>query len=227
MFSKKLIMESTRGYLYNITKARKLIESADAIVIGAGSGLSATDGFQYGGDRFLENFYEYHEKYGLTDMYSAGFHKFNSLEEYWAYWSKHIWINRYRDRPAEVYKNLLSILKDKNYFIITTNVDHCFQRAGFDKDRLYYMQGDYGLWQCSKPCRQITYDNFYAVQKMIENINDMKIPSDLNPYCKYCKSPLTMNLRIDSKFVQDRGWYMAKDRYDKFLNENIGKNILF
>lgn len=227
MFSRKKITKSTNSYWNNITRLKKAIRQADAVVIGAGAGLSASAGFDYGGKRFLNNFSDFAEKYGLQDMYSAGFYPFESLEEYWAYWSRHIAINRYQENVGKPYTDLLSLVKDKDYFIITTNVDHCFQRAGFDKHRLFYTQGDYGLWQCSKACHQKTYDNEEQVKKMIAEQKDMKIPTDLIPYCPHCGSPMTMNLRIDETFVQDEGWQTASNRYYNFLKRHENLNILY
>lgn len=227
MFSKKKIMKSTNNYWNNITRLKEVIKQADAIVIGAGAGLSTSAGFDYGGKRFLDNFSDFAEKYGLQDMYSAGFYPFETLEEYWAYWSRNITINRYQDNVGKPYTDLLTLIKDKDYFVITTNVDHCFQKAGFDKHRLFYTQGDYGLWQCLKPCHQETYDNEEQVKKMVAEQKNMKIPTELIPYCPHCGSPMTMNLRIDETFVQDEGWYIASNRYYDFLKRHENLHILY
>lgn len=167
------------------------------------------------------------ERYGFEDMYSGGFYPFESDEIYWAYWSRYININRYEDVDNGTYKNLYELVKDKNYFVITTNVDHMFQKAGFDKSRLFYTQGDYGLFQCSVPCCQKTFDNEDIVKKMVEQQKDMKIPSELVPIFPNCGAKMTMNLRADDKFVEDEGWHKAKDRYVKFLENNLDKKILF
>ena len=159
MFSKKWMNKSTNDYWDKISNLKKTIENADAIIIGAGAGLSTSAGLEYSGKRFFDHFSDFADKYGLQDMYSAGFYPFETLEEYWAYWSRHIMVNRYFADIGKPYTDLLSLVKDKDYFVLTTNVDHCFQRAGFDKQRLFYTQGDYGLWQCSKACHQKTYDN--------------------------------------------------------------------
>ena len=206
------------------------IEKADAVVIGAGSGLSTSAGFTYSGERFVKYFADFAEKYGFSDMYSGGFYPYATPEEHWAYWSRYIMINRYADAPKPVYQNLLNLVKSKDYFVLTTNVDHCFQKAGFDKERLFYTQGDYGLFQCSKPCHQSTYDNEKQVRQMfyaqgfsdkMEHVADicpsMKIPTELVPKCPICGRPMSMNLRADSTFVQDEGWYRASKRYRDFL----------
>ncbi|MBQ9242882.1 MAG: Sir2 silent information regulator family NAD-dependent deacetylase [Proteobacteria bacterium] len=197
-----------------------LINEAEAIVIGAGAGLSTSAGFTYSGERFEKYFGDFASKYGFSDMYSGGFYPFETPEELWAYWSRYIMINRYMDAPKPVYQKLLSLVQDKNYFVITTNVDHCFQKAGFDKKRLFYTQGDYGLFQCSEPCHQKTYDNETQIRAMYNAQKDMKIPADLIPYCPVCKKPMRMNLRSDDTFVQDEGWYEAAERYHAFLIEH-------
>ena len=200
---------------------------ADAVVIGAGSGLSASAGFTYGGERFFKYFGDFAEKYGIRDMYSGGFYPYKTLEEYWAWWSRHIYYNRYVEPPVPVYQRLLELVKEKDYFVITTNVDHCFQKAGFDKERLFYTQGDYGLWQCSGPCHQETYDNEEQVRQMIAEQNDMRIPAELIPYCPRCGKPMTMNLRSDAAFVEDAGWHRAARRYEAFIGRMDGGRVLF
>jgi NAD-dependent SIR2 family protein deacetylase len=192
-----------------IEKLHKALQSADAIVIGAGAGLSTSAGFTYSGERFQQHFADFIGKYGFTDMYSAGFYPFPTEEEKWAYWSRHIYYNRYVPAPKPVYDNLLKLLKDKDYFVITTNVDHQFQKAGFDKKRLFYTQGDYGLFQCAKPCHQKTYNNEDVIKRMIAEQMDMRIPSELVPKCPVCGGPMAMNLRSDETFVEDEGWHAA------------------
>lgn len=208
-------------------KINELISNADAIVIGAGAGLSTASGFEYGGKTFMDNFKYMYDLYGYQDMYSAGFHQFDTLEEKWAYWARMIFLNRYNDNGKPLYKKLYELFKDTNYFVITTNVDHQFQKAGFDKNRLFYMQGDYGLFQCSKACHNKTYDNYDQIMKMMEETKDHRIPSYLLPKCPVCHENMTTNLRCDSLFVEDKGWHDAKDRYNKFINENKKKRILF
>lgn len=195
-----------KDFSENLKKLEMELHAADAIVIGIGAGMSTSSGFDYSGERFEKAFGDFQEKYGITDMYSGGFHTFSSLEEYWAWWSRMIWINRYGDVIGRPYLDLLSIVSGMDYFIITTNVDHQIQKAGFDKKRLFYTQGDYGLFQCSVPCHQKTYDNEDVIRKMLACQRDMKIPSDLVPYCPRCGKPMTTNLRIDDRFVQDDGW---------------------
>lgn len=208
-------------------RLRDELEQAETILIGAGSGLSASAGFTYSGERFQEHFGDFAAKYGIRDMYSGGFYPFSSLEEYWAWWSRQIYLNRYVDAPNPVYQELLNLVKEKDYFVLTTNVDHCFQKAGFDKKRLFYTQGDYGLWQCSKPCHQGTYDNRETVLKMVKEQEDMRIPTDLIPRCPKCGSPMTMNLRCDDTFVEDEGWHQASERYSQFLRRHQNTRMLF
>ena len=226
--SKKLKSESMENRNEKLLeKLKTAIDETEAVLIGAGSGLSASAGFTYSGERFEKHFSGFIKKYHLNDMYSAGFYPFPTLEEYWAYWSRHIYYNRYDLEKNKVYSGLLEIVKNKDYFIITTNVDHQFQLAGFDKERLFYTQGDYGLWQCSVPCHQKTYDNEAAVRQMMEKQKDFKIPSELIPYCEKCGAPMTMNLRIDSTFVQDEGWDRASRNYRNFLISYKKSKILF
>ena len=220
------IVKSTENYSDSIQKLKKALDEADAVVIGAGAGLSTSAGFTYSGERFEKYFSDFSEKYGFEDMYSGGFYPFETPEEMWAYWSRYIFINRYMDAPKPVYENLLELVKDKDYFVITTNVDHCFQKAGFDKERLFYTQGDYGLFQCSEPCTPVTYDNEEMVRSMVEQQSDMRIPSELIPTCPNCGKPLTMNLRSDDTFVEDAGWDRAAERYSEFLRTRSGR-ILF
>lgn len=227
MFSRTWTAKSTGDYSQKIARLKAEIQGADAIIIGAGSGLSISAGLAYGGERFLKYFSDFHEKYGITDMYSGGFYPFSSLEEYWAWWSRHIYYNRYDVTPGKPYVDLLGLVKDRNYFVLTTNVDHQFQLAGFDKARLFYTQGDYGLWQCSEPCHQANYDNDAIVRRMITEQVDMRVPSDLIPHCPKCGRPMTMNLRCDDTFVQDAGWYDAARRCEDFLYRYMNGRALF
>ena len=227
MFSRIWTKPSTKSCSEQIEQLRTALQDCDAVVIGAGSGLSTAAGFTYTGERFEQHFSDFAQKYGIRDMYSGGFYPFDTLEEYWAYWSRYIYINRYQDAPKPVYKDLFKLIQDKDDFIITTNVDHCFQKAGFDKKRLFYTQGDYGLFQCSEPCCQETFDNEAVICEMVKRQENMKIPTELLPTCPHCGKPLTMNLRCDDTFVEDEGWHRAAERYENFLRTRAGQKILF
>ena len=205
---------------------RQTLADADAILIGAGAGLSTAAGFTYDGERFQKYFSDFIEKYHFRDMYSGGFCSFATQEERWAYWSRYIFINRYMDTPKPLYRTLLQLVKDKEYFVLTTNVDHCFQKAGVDKKRLFYTQGDFGLWQCSVPCHRRTYDNEDVVLKMVEQQKDMRIPSELVPFCPKCGAPMRMNLRNDNTFVEDYGWHEAASRYMDFADAHKDERLL-
>ncbi len=220
-------MTSTKVYSAEIESLKQAIEEADAILIGAGAGLSTSAGFIYTGKRFEESFKDFIDKYHFQDMYSGGFYPFPCLEEFWAYWSRYVYINRYQKPPKPVYEDLYQLVKDKNYFVLTTNVDHCFQKAGFSKERLFYTQGDYGLFQCSGPCHNKTYDNEKVIKEMVEKQRFLRIPTELIPKCPKCGKPMTMNLRSDDTFVQDDGWYKAAHSYQAFLNQYKDKKILF
>ena len=227
-----------------IEKLREELNQADVVVVGAGAGLSTSAGFIYTGERFDKYFQDFAKKYHFTDMYSGGFYPYETLEEHWAYWSRYIYINRYEKAPKDVYQKLYDLVKEKDYFVLTTNVDHCFQKAGFDKHRLFYTQGDYGLFQCSKPCHHHTYDNEEAIRAMVKaqgyeidadgtlispepDMLKMEIPSELVPYCPKCGAPMSMNLRADDTFVEDEGWYRASERYAEFLRRHEAENVLF
>ena len=210
-----------------IERLSQQLASSDAIVIGAGAGLSTSAGFTYTGERFEHYFPDFIAKYHFSDMYSGGFYPFDTLEEHWAYWSRYIFCNRYLDAPKPVYQELLSLVQDKDYFVLTTNVDHQFHKAGFDKHRLFYTQGDYGLWQCMEPCHQKTYDNEEAVRRMVAEQRDMRIPTELVPRCSVCGKPMSMNLRSDNTFVEDEGWHRAAERYDDFLRRHDGLKVLY
>lgn len=243
MFLRTSTEKSTR----ESSKSERFIEAlngADAVVIGAGAGLSTSAGFVYGGERFRRYFSDFEKKYRFRDMYSGGFYPYDTLEEHWAYWSRYIYVNRYMYAPKPVYDKLFELVKDKDYFVLTTNVDHCFQKAGFDKKRLFYTQGDFGLWQCSKPCHDKTYDNRDVIVRMLEAQGyeiaengeltlpkgvspKMSVPSDLVPHCPVCGAPMTMNLRSDDTFVQDDGWYRASQCYDDFIRRHEGTRVFF
>ena len=220
-------MKYTKDYSAEIERLKNEIQTADAIVIGAGAGLSTAAGFTYSGERLQKYFADFVEKYGFQDMYSGGFYPFPTPEEHWAYWSRYIYINRYMDVDNGTYKRLFELVKDKDYFVLTTNVDHQFRKAGFDKNRLFYTQGDYGLFQCSEPCHQKTYDNEEIVRAMFKQQKDMRIPTELIPYCPVCGKPMSMNLRADDTFVEDDGWHKAAEHYDDFLRCHEGLHILF
>lgn len=227
MFSKIWTKTSTKNYSEQIKRLHAALQECEAVVIGAGSGLSTAAGYTYTGERFQKYFADFAEKYGIRDMYSGGFYPFPTQEEFWGYWSRYIFINRYMDAPKPVYEKLLRLVADKDYFVITTNVDHCFQKAGFAKKRLFYMQGDYGLFQCSEPCCRKTYDNESRIRKMLEEQKDMRVSAELIPYCPICGKPMTMNLHCDATFVQDDGWYCASQRYNEFLEQHKGLRVLF
>lgn len=212
----------------NYLKLKQWLDEADAVVIGAGAGLSTSAGFTYSGKRFHENFHDFEVKYNFHDMYSGGFYPYATPEEFWAYWSRYIFINRYLNPPPKpVYNELYELVKDKDYFVITTNMDHCFQKAGFDKQRFFYTQGDYGLFQCSEPCHNATYDNEELIRRLVAEQKDMRVPSELIPRCPKCGKPMTMNLRSDDKFVQDKGWNAACERYEKFIKQHKNSRILY
>ena len=209
-----------------INRLKQAISDADAVLIGAGAGLSTAAGFSYAGDRFKRFFSDFIQKYHFRDMYTGGFYPFSTPEEKWAYWSRYILINRYENPPKPVYTRLMNLVKDKDYFVITTNVDHCFQKAGIDKQRLFYTQGDYGLFQCSTPCHRRTYDNEDVILKMVAEQKDMRIPSALVPRCPKCGEPMAMNLRSDETFVEDLGWNEAASRYVDWVQARLGKKLL-
>lgn len=227
MFLRMMTAKYTENYSEQIDKLKKALDECDAVIVGAGAGLSAAAGFTYTGERFEKYFSDFGRKYSFDDMYYGGFYPYRTQEEFWAYWSRYIYINRYIDAPTDLYNRLLELVKGKDYFVITTNVDHCFQKAGFDKKRLFYTQGDYGLFQCSEPCCQETFDNEEIIKAMYEQQKDMKVPSELIPKCPRCNKPLTTNLRADDKFVQDEGWYKARKRYADFICRHKDLKILF
>jgi len=227
-----------------LEKLRVALDEADAVIIGAGSGLSTSAGVTYAGERFEKYFSDFAEKFGIKDMYSGGFYPFPDMETYWAWWSRHIWINRYEKAPKPVYEDLRKLVEGKDYFVITTNVDHQFQTSGFDKKRLFYTQGDYGLLQCSKPCHKKTYDNRELMEQMLwaqgyEIGEDnrlvlpngvapkMKVPTKLIPRCPVCGELMTVNLRCDGTFVEDEGWHQAAERYSEFLRRHQNLKTVF
>ncbi len=227
MCSKMWTMDSTNDYWDKIAAIKEALLQADAVVIGAGAGLSASAGLDYGGQRFQTLFPDFIAKYGLTDMYSSGFYPFSTKEEFWAYFSRHIYHNRFASQVNDCYGNLLSLVQGKEYFVLTTNADHLFLKSGFDKERLFYTQGDYGLFQCSKPCHAETYDNREVILQMVEQQASCKIPTELLPECPKCGAPMEVNLRKDDTFVENEGWHRAAARYTNFLHTYGMGNILF
>ncbi len=227
MFSRTSITPSTGSFSDKMERLERELAAADAVVIGAGAGLSASAGLTYDGERFERYFSDFEETCGFHDMYTGGFYPFKTREEYWAYWSRFILINRYMDAPRPVYADLLRLVQAKDYFVLTTNVDHCFQKAGFAKSRLFYTQGDYGLWQCSIPCHSKTYDNEEAVRQMVKEQKDRRVPTALLPRCPVCGAPMAMNLRSDMSFVEDEGWHAAADRYAAFIRRHGTERLLF
>ncbi|WP_336125748.1 Sir2 family NAD-dependent protein deacetylase [Niallia taxi] len=215
-----------REYQSRIAYTKDLINKADYIVIGAGAGLSAAAGIQYGGQRFTDNFAPFIEKYGLTDMYSSGFYPFPTEEERWAYWAKHISLNRYEVGPTKLYENLFQLVKKANYFVITTNVDSQFELAGFPLENIFEVQGNYGYLQCAKGCHDSLYDNKLLVNEMIANMENCRIPSNLVPKCTECGGKMDPHLRINQYFVQNEAWNNSNDAYEGFINESKGKNLL-
>jgi NAD-dependent SIR2 family protein deacetylase len=214
-------------YSNDIQKLKQKIDEADSIIIGAGAGLSTSAGFVYNGERFEKYFSDFKEKYVFSDMYAGGFYSYKTPNEFWAFWSRNIFVNRYMDAPINVYDNLLKIVDGKDYFVITTNVDHCFQKSGFDKKRLFYTQGDYGLFQCSVPCCKETFDNESLIIDMIEHQENMVVDDEYLPVCPHCGKPLTTNLRSDDRFVEDDGWHKAAERYSNFIKTRANQKILF
>ena len=226
-----------------IERLKKEIESANAIVIGAGAGLSTAAGLTYSGERFEKYFGDFAARFDIQDMYSGGFYPFPDEETRWAWWARHIYYNRYIDPPKDVYGKLLALVQDKDYFVITTNVDHQFQRAGFDKKRLFYTQGDYGLFQSMNPTIKKTYDNAEWVMQAMEAQGfekdsdgiyqisqsgiSMRIPTALIPKCPDDGSDVTMNLRADDLFVEDEGWHRASAAYADFIHRHENLHTLY
>jgi NAD-dependent SIR2 family protein deacetylase len=239
-----LFPNKTKEYDDNLRRLKMALAQAEAVVIGAGAGLSTAAGFVYNGERFETYFRDFQKAYGFADMYSGGFYPFPSPQEHWAYWSRFVYVNRYLDPPTALYRDVLALVEDKDYFVLTTNVDHCFQKAGVDKHRLFYTQGDYGLFQCSQPCCQQTYDNEAIVTRMMEAQGfvigpeggltlpengklSMTVPDELVPQCPHCGKPMTMNLRSDDKFVEDEGWHQAAERYSNFLRTRRNMPVMY
>lgn len=226
MSSSQWITTSTGSFSECVDRIADAIRDADAILVGAGAGLSTAAGFAYAGKRFDDNFADFRDAYGITDMYTGGFYPFPDEESLWAWWSRSILLNRYDCPVGQPYLDLLHMLHGREYFVLTTNVDHQFQRAGIDHDRLFYTQGDYGLLQCSRPCHQATYDNEDLIRRMVAEQSDLRVPSELVPHCPRCGAPMSLNLRCDDTFVEDAGWHAAAKRYDDFLCEHRHDRIV-
>lgn len=242
MFSRIWTGTSTRSFSEEIEQLREALQDCDAVLVGAGSGLSTSAGFTYSGARFQKYFSDFEEAYGFHDMYAGGFYPYETLEEYWAYWSRYIWINRYMEAPKAVYQDLWMHVREKDYFVLTTNVDHQFQKAGFDPKRLFYTQGDYGLFQCGEPCCAETFDNEEIIKSMVvaqgymieqdgtlvlPETPKMIVPTELVPHCPHCGRAMSMNLRADDTFVEDEGWHIAAGRYSDFLRRHQNMKVLF
>ena len=243
MFSKNRTSSST-GRSLQIERLKQALAEAEAVFIGTGAGMSTAAGYTYTGERFTRYFSDFAAKYGFRDMYSGGFTPFDSPEEQWAFWSRYVWINRYAPIPGNTYADLLEAVRGRDYFVLTTNVDHCFQRAGFDKQRIFYTQGDYGLFQCSGPCCRETRGNEEQIRQMVlaqgytiaengtllpptDSQPAMRIPTELVPRCPHCGKPMSMNLRADETFVQDVGWEAACSRYERFVKDHREAKILY
>ena len=210
-----------------IATVAEFIHDAKTILIGAGAGLSTAAGYTYSGERFKKYFADFEQRYGFHDMYSGGFYPYETDGEFWAFWSRAIMCNRYDQPKSEVHQKLLELVRDKNYFVLTTNVDHLFQNNGFDKNKLFYTQGDYGLFQCPTPCHNKTYDNEEIVRKMFAAEKNFSVPTELFPRCPKCGEMMTTNLRIDDTFVEDSGWKIASYNYKKFLTKHLSDEIIF
>lgn len=207
------------SYDEQIKKSAEILKESDYILIGAGAGLSAAAGLTYSGKRFTDNFSEFIEKYGMKDMYSAGFYPFPSEEARWGYWSKHVYVNRISPKALPLYKQLYELVKNKNYFVLTTNTDHQFYKAGFGADRIFATQGDYGLIQCQRGCHDKTYDDIIMINQMNQARKDCMIPSYMVPRCPVCGGPMNMNLRCDQFFVEDEAWHKSEEHFGDFLEE--------
>ncbi|MGN1271845.1 MAG: SIR2 family NAD-dependent protein deacylase [Lactobacillus sp.] len=222
-----IVGETTGSYENEIAKLRQIFQEADAVIVGAGAGLSASAGYDFGGERLKKYFGDFVSKYGMTDMYTGCFADFETNEERWAYWSRWAWINRYEPIPKNTHQKLLKLLEGKDYFVLTTNIDHTFQRAGFPKKRLCYTQGDFGLFQCSKPCHTDTYDNRDILQKMVSQEKEMRVPTELIPHCPKCGREMDFNLFWDDTFVRDRGWHIAYERYTQYIEKHSKGKVLY
>lgn len=216
-----------KQFVRRLELTRKAIGNADYILIGGGAGLSDSAGLKYSGDRFTDNFKDFIEKYGMKDMYSSGFYPFKTEEEKWAYWARHIYVNRYEPGPTKLYQELFDLVNDKEYFVLTTNVESQFYKSGFDENKIFATQGDYGLFQCSEPCHDKLYDNESQVMEMLKETEDCRIPTELIPKCPVCGKDMEINIRKDNKFVEDENWHKSNDNYQKFLEEIDGEKVVF
>ena len=212
-------------FILRLNKAKKAIDEADYIIIGAGAGLSTAAGIDYTGKRFEKYFKDFIEEYGFTDMYSSGFYPFKSQEEKWAYWARHVFANRYDVGKTSVYQKLLKLVEDKEYFVLTTNVEHQFWINGFDDERIFATQGDYGFLQCEKACHDKLYPNREQVFEWVEKTENFRIPSDLVPKCPVCGGEMDLNLRKDNYFVEDDKWHEMNKNYYNFLDNIDGKFV--
>lgn len=213
-------------YSKRISEVKNLINEADYILIGAGSGFSTAAGLEYSGESFKKNYKDFIEKYGFSDLYSASFYDFNAQEEKWAFFAKMISLNRFNKEPLKLYQELFSLINEKDYFVITTNVDGQFEKAGFEKEKVFEVQGDYAYLQCENACHNKLYYNYNLVNEWLKNTKDCKIPSNLVPKCPVCGGNMEMNLRKDANFVQDENWYKQDKRYGEFLDKSQDKNLL-
>ena len=243
MSSQTLTLASTRNFSTELERLREAFDRADAIVVGAGAGLSTAAGFSYSGKRFERWLGPWGRRYGFSDMYSGGFYPYDTLGEFWGYWSRSILANRYEAGVGKPYAQLVDLLSRRDHFVLTTNVDHQFQLAGEPRERLFYTQGDYGLFQCSKPCHDKTYDNEEQVRAMVAAVDesiaaqraagvrdellDLSVPEDLVPHCPVCGRPMTTNLRCDDTFVEDEGWHAAHRRYEDYLHGHARGHVLY
>lgn len=213
-------------YSSRILQAKQAIKQADYIIIGAGSGLSTAAGLLYSGEKFEKDFREFIEKYHFDNLYSASFYEFKTQEEKWAFFAKMIKLNRYNEKPLKLYQELYEIVKNKEYFVLSTNVDGQFYNSGFDKDKIFEVQGDYSYLQCENACHNKLYNNKELVEKWLRNTKNCKIPSDLVMKCPVCGGNMDMNLRKDANFVQDKNWYRQSEKYEDFLSRSKGKNVV-
>lgn len=218
---------SKENYLKRLEVLKLLVEDADIVIVGAGRGFSESAGYGFNREIFEKNFYDFKEKYGINTIAEGSKYPFETDEEYWAYWSRYIRLLRYKESPRPLCENLYRLIQDKDYFVVTTNANHSFQRANFDRNRLFYVHGDYGLLQCSEPCHHKTYDNQDLIEEMVRRQENMKIPTDLLPHCPKCGKKMMINLRADESFVEDDGWHQAIKRYSDFIRSRIENRRLF